>query len=295
MKKKTLRLFLFGIFLIGLNTDCIFAQQMQDSVVIHPQKIKTKQIIIVSAIAIDQALSFYIEYQWWWKGNYHPFELEPIETENYSYSIDKVGHFYTSYLYYHAINEIMKYGEFSKRTRTITSIAIPFTYALSIELGDGYSRYNFSFFDLASNSLGICYGVLQDRFKYLKNINVKFSYFPSQKYFENQFKRWSLTEDYDGHIYWLTFNVHHLLPKNMKKNWPEFLNTAIGYGVNNFGSNIPLQREFFIGFDYNLDAIQTKNKAIKSAINIIDKFHFPAPGFKKTGDDNFTPKWLLLN
>ncbi len=89
--------------------------------------------------------------------------------------------------------------------------------------------------------------------------------------------------------------MHNILPEKMKKSWPEFLNTGIGYGINNFGSGLPLQREFFIGFDYNLDAIHSKNKAIRSAINIIDKFHFPAPGIKKTGDDNFTPKWLLLN
>ncbi len=160
------------MILFLFNSDCIHAQQLEDTTAKQNQNIRTKQILIVSGIAIDQVVSFYVEYQWWWKGNYHSFELQPLETENYSLSIDKAGHFFTSYLYYNAINELMKYGEFSKKTRTITSIAIPFAYALSIELGDGFSRYNFSFADLASNSLGICYGVLQDRFKYLKNINV---------------------------------------------------------------------------------------------------------------------------
>jgi hypothetical protein len=32
---------------------------------------------------------------------------------NYTLAVDKLGHFYTSYLYFHSLNEIMRWGGFS--------------------------------------------------------------------------------------------------------------------------------------------------------------------------------------
>jgi hypothetical protein len=90
-------------------------------------------------------------------------------------------------------------------------------------------------------------------------------------------------------------NAHNLLPQKLQNGYPKFLNIALGYGIQNFGSTLPLQREFFIGVDYNLGAIKTKNKTMKSIICILDKIHYPAPGIKKIEGENLVPKWIILN
>lgn len=269
----------------------------QDSSSVQPEhKLLTRKNIVIVGLLAQQASSFYVEYKWWWEGDYHPFVINSDGWfNNYSLGIDKVGHFYTSYMYFNILNETMKWAGFSNKTRTITSVTLPFLYALSIEIGDGFSTYNFSLPDLASNSLGICYGLLQDKVPVMRNFTVKFSYFPSQYYFDNHFRKWSLTDDYDGHIYWLTADVHNLLRGNAKKYWPAFLNLGAGYGIQHRPSGLDLQREFFLGLDYNLGAIHTKDQTVKGLLSIFDKLHYPAPGLKQLDGEKVVPKWLILN
>jgi hypothetical protein len=190
----------------------------------------------------------------------------------------------------------MRWGEFSDKARIWTSMALPAAWAVSIEIGDGFSSYGFSFYDLTANFMGIGYGILQERLPYMRNFNFKFSYYPSPYYLNNDFKGWGLSNDYDGHIYWLSFNVHGLLGEKAKRFWPACLNLACGYGVNGFESYNAdkIQREFFIGLDYNLGAIQTKNTAVNAVRNILDKFHYPAPGIKINADGSWDAKLFLV-
>ncbi|MFI5222553.1 MAG: DUF2279 domain-containing protein [Bacteroidia bacterium] len=297
-----MRKLIFFFLLISIAFQ-ISAQRNSDTTSKKQTTLFTKKNAIVAGLVLQQAGSFIIEYQWWWKNEYHTFYFLPDGWfDNYSLGVDKVGHFYTSYLYFNVLNELMKWGEFSDRTRIITSVALPFIYALSIEIGDGYSTYGFSYEDLTANSAGILLGVLQDKIPVLQNFTIKWSYFPSPVSFDTHFKNWKLTDDYDGHIYWLSADVHNLLPHNLKKFWPAFLNIAGGYGVDRYLHNVvypdnwlPIQRKFFIGFDFNLSSIKTKSKSLNGILRIVDKYKFPAPGFKRTGDAPLQPSLLMLN
>lgn len=253
-----------------------------DTTTKHP--FTTKQKIVIGALAVQQAASFYVQYQWWWKNDYHKFNVEPDGYfNNYALGVDKLGHFYTSYVYFHLLNETFRWAEFSDRTRIIASTAIPFVWAVSIEIGDGFSSYGYSWEDLTANSLGIAYGLLQEKVPYMRNFKFKFSYFPSQYYIENNFKGWVLTDDYRSEFYWLSFDVHNLLPKPAKRYWPSFLNIAVGYGIDkNTGRNAsPVNREFGISLDWNISSIKTKNKTGYFLKEMVDYIHYPAPGVTK--------------
>ncbi len=272
------------------------AQESRDSIPQKKNTLFTKKNAVITALTLQQIGSFYIEYKWWWEGNSHPFVIYSDEWfQNYSLGMDKAGHFYISYMYFHSINELMKWADFKEKTRLITSIALPAAYALSIEIGDGFSTYNFSPQDLVTNLAGIGYGLLQEKVPYFQNINFKMSYFPSTTFSHNNYKGWSLTEDYDGHIYWITFNVHHMLPKAYQKYWPEFLNIGGGYSVTDFRSGpAAMKRDYIIGLDYNLGAIKIKNRTLHALRNIADKIHFPAPGIKQLDGESFKPSLFLL-
>lgn len=269
--------------------------QVNDSLTIaKPLKnqLNRKQKYILSGLAVHQLATFYLEYQWWWKGDYHPFVMSSDGGfNNYSLGIDKVGHFYTSYVYFKTLNELMKWGDFNPKTRLWVSTAIPFVWALSIEIGDGFSSYEFSPGDLAANTLGITYGLAQERYPYLKNFNFKYSYFPSQYFINNHFYQWRLTSDYGGHIYWLSADINNMLSKPAKRFWPKYLNLAFGYGIADWAAG----RKFCISLDWNLGAITTKNKTVQTVKNILDFYHYPAPGIKKIGNESFKFEPLLLN
>ena len=275
----------------------------EDSLVLPKNKLSTKQKLIIGGLVAQQAASLYLEYKWWWEDNYHPFVMRSDGGfNNYSLGIDKIGHTYTSYMYSNLLYELMRWGDFKESTSEWVSIILPFAWALSIEIGDGFSSYEFSKPDLLANSIGIAYAVAQRKIPYLNNFKMKFSYFPNNFYLENQFRGWSLTSDYDGHIYWITADINGILPKPAKHFWPKYLNIGLGYGINNFaatykigGPEIIVQREFMIGLDYNLSALPIKNKTRKTLVKMADYFHLPAPGYKETNNEGMKFNLLLLN
>jgi len=279
-----MRRYIFYLLLL-LNLTLLKAQQ--DSM---GNKFTLTQKLITTGIVAQQVASFYIEYNWWWRHNYHPFNLQNDGGfNNYSKGIDKLGHFYISYSYYHIINQLMQYGNFSKKATNITAVTLPAIWALSIEIGDGFSSYAFNPDDLLANYLGILLGLAQTNVKQLDFLKIKMSYVPSQVYLNNGFKNWSLSADYDGHIYWLTINLNKINPNIFKANVFKYFNIGAGYSLNKFKAYDPnIQREFVIGIDYNLSAIKTKGKTMNLFKNVLDLWHWPSAGVKinaKTGNN----------
>ena len=276
------------------------SQQQHDSLFLGMQR---KTLLNYSLVTYSLA-SFYVEYQWWWKGNYKNFQYgNDGFLNNYSLGVDKAGHFYTSYFYFNALYEFMDWGGFDETTKLITSMAIPAFYALSIELNDGFTYFSFSGYDLTANMLGIGYGVLQRQYPYLNNFKFKWSYYPSGIIpLDNKF---IIANDYDGHIYWLSVDVNGVLPERLKGYWPKYLNIAAGYGAKNvshrnawlglISPNGPKKRKFAFSIDYNLGSFEVKDDFLNVVRNIVDYLHFPAPGLKSIEGQGtvFTP--LLIN
>lgn len=268
--------------------------------------LRIRKWLIGGSLAVHQTASRVMEYNWWWKGDYHPFRFyNDGGFNNYSLGVDKAGHFYTSYAYTKFLNELMRYGGFSDRSRKWTAYGLPTVWALSIEVGDAFTKtYGFSFEDLLANFSGIGYAWLQDEFPKLNAVSFKYSYFPSQFYRNQNFKGWTLTRDYDGHTYWVTVDMKKILSGKSKQYWPAGLNLAAGYGVVNFSeidyyystgqfTNSLLQRKFLIGLDWNLGAIPARKAHKKLIRNVLDLYHFPAPGYLIKPKTEFSP--LLLN
>ena len=291
----------------ALITICIFsafAQSSKDSSDNTPTYLQRKTIV-TAGVAAHTLFATYLEYKWWWKGNYHPFKFENDGfLNNYSLGVDKIGHFYTSYFYYNALREVLIWGGYSPSTAEWWGAGISIFYALSIEIGDGFSTYAFSLTDFTANALGVSYGFLQHQIPFLNNFRFKWSYYPSGKLPLDRYYR--LTDDYDGHIYWLSINVHNLLPESWKTSWPKLLNIAIGYSGENIygrpswagppiGPSGAASRKFVISLDYNLSSLQTTTDTWTALKHIFDMFHYPAPGVRFIQGKSPVFKPLLLN
>lgn len=263
-----------------------------------------RKTLLTYSLAAYSLASVYVEYQWWWKGNYRSFRYgNDGFLNNYSLGVDKVGHFYTSYFYFQSLYEFMQWGGFDEQTSMLTSIAIPAFYALSIELNDGFTYFSFSGYDLTANMIGIGYGVLQRKFPVLNAFKFKWSYYPSGIIpLDDKF---IIANDYDGHIYWLSMDVNRLLPEQAKPYWPKFLNIAVGYGASNVSHRNawlgeispkgPKMRKFAVSLDYNLVSFPIEGEMTNVIRNIVDYFRFPAPGIRQVGGSPNEFKPLLIN
>jgi hypothetical protein len=219
----------------------------------------------------------------WWNNDAKPFHFVREGFWNdYASGVDKFGHAYTSYCYFHIFRNIMLWGGFSDEAAFWWPLGGSAFFAISVEVGDGLSSIGFSFEDLTANTLGLTYAVLQSKFPFLNNIQMKWSYVPPDGY------RWPprFTDHYDGHTYWFTFNMHNLLPDPVGSSWPEWLNFAVGYKVDDNQSRHAL----VVGFDFNLGAFTTSQPDLVLARNTLDLFHLPVlPAVKMTEEKH--PRW----
>ena len=131
---------------------------------------------------------------------------------------------------------------------------------------------------------GIGYGWLQTEVPILRNFNFKWSYVPEAGYeFPPHFTRY-----YDAHTYWLAFNVNELLPSSMEQYWPDFLQLAVGYGVDDYVE----KREGVVGFNINLEVFPVSDENLLLVQRTLNMFHIPAPAVKFT--ESKKPRYLLF-
>jgi hypothetical protein len=106
-----------------------------------------------------------------------------------------------------------------------------------IEVKDGFSpSYGFSVFDITTGSVGALMPVLKLRSDFMKNSDLKFSYWQrSLKYFDaragiiNTVPPFHI-DDYINQTYWMSTNLRYLLGE--KAPWvPDWLNLSIGWGI----------------------------------------------------------------
>jgi hypothetical protein len=222
----------------------------------------------------------------WWKGEAHSFHfLREGWFDDYSLGMDKVGHTYTSYFFFHSFRNIMLWGGFEPSTALWWGVGTSSFLAFCMEVGDGFSNFGFSYEDLSANLMGVGYGVLQTQMPFLRNFCLKWSYVPNRRHVSaNRF-----TRHYDVHTYWLTFNMHNLLPQPLKDHWPEFLQLAVGYGVNEDMT----RREGVIGLDFNLEVIPAPSVDVLLLQKSVNMIHIPAPAIKFTQGKE--PRYYLFH
>ena len=247
------------------------------------------------------AAALAVEFEWWWKDDYfykqHPFRMQSDGYfNNSSYGVDKLGHFYSSYLIFHVTYDFMKWANVDDDAALWTAIALPAVHAVGIEIGDGFSKWAFNMSDLYFNSAGLAYGVLQVRYPYLKNFNVKWSYYRSPSGGKND-PDWGPASDYSGHIYWVSMDMHNILPEPVGRYWPKELNLAVGLGAKNvsFGDVGLKQHKYAVGLDWNTTAILPDGDTWQIFKNLINKLKFPAPGVKFYSHDKPEGNILLVN
>jgi hypothetical protein len=221
----------------------------------------------------------------WWSGQRGKFHFQ--NDWNYSMSADKTGHFFDGALIQAIYKGAFEWAGFSPTASVWLGAAFSIAYMTDVEIEDGFATdWGFSPGDQIMNVAGALYPVAQYYWKPLRSFNVKWSYFPSDNLTSGA-KNGAFLDDYDGQTTWLSINIHDFMPKKAQAFWPDYLNIAAGYGVNDYQNYEKRFADFYVGLDVNWERIIPGNsKFMLWFKNVINHFRFlpmPVLRFNKDG------------
>ena len=226
-----------------------------------------------------------------------PFHI--VEDYQYSLGADKFGHFYGTYMPSYFMSQVFMSTGFGYDLSHVLGGTLGLLYTSYVEVLDGYSKdFGFSPSDWYADFAGASFFVAQHFVPVLQNFQPKFMYVkPSWIGEKNRREAESFIDDYSAQTFWMSINVHNLLPKSMKNYWPDFLELSVGYAVYSLCTcdwhGLPCDpaisepvskgawgnRTLLIGLDYNLVKLLPDDGAfwnwLKQSLNL---FRFlPAP------------------
>jgi hypothetical protein len=274
-----------GLLIVLAGTSAARAQSYPESRFLYPPPgpgIRDPlSTVFVGAITAGILVDSYYA---WWRDAEEPFHFYSSSWFSENSGIDRAGHFFTSYFFYHTFRDIQLWGGSDPTTARWWAAGLAAFEALSIEIGDGMSPYGFDPKDFLFNLGGIGYGILQEEVPYLQNFTFKFSYWSTYGLKSPA----NFTADYDAMTIWLALNVHNLLPEEAQEWWPAWLGVAVGYSVDDQAT----RSEVLFSIDINLEAIDLRSPDAALAQSVLNKLHLPAPGVKFT--EGKPPTWSMF-
>ncbi len=220
----------------------------------------------------------------WWKDERGPFHFE--DDWDYALQSDKAGHFTAAYSMSTAFGEALLASGFSWEAATHYGGAMGLLYQTYVETEDGYgTRWGFSVTDMAANTIGSAYYIAQYHYPYLYNFSPKWQYIPAEWIGQKPIPHpTAVVDDYNSSTFWVSVNVHNMLPEHLQQYWVPWLEIAVGYGASNIGYPGEEYRRVVIGLDYNLAELLPEGGSfwnwIKQNANLL-KFPAPAVEFGK--------------
>ncbi len=155
--------------------------------------------------------------------------------EDYQYSLgaDKFGHFYGTYMPSYFMSQVFMSTGFGYDLSHVLGGSLGLLYTTYVEILDGYSvDFGFSPSDWYADIAGSAYFIAQHYLPVLQNFQPKFMYVkPSWIGEKNRWEAESFIDDYSAQTFWMSINVHNLLPNKLKNYWPDFLELSVGYAV----------------------------------------------------------------
>lgn len=241
-----------------------------------------------------------------WYNNYTKTKLHSFDDSREWLQVDKVGHFYGTWIESRANNELWKWTGMERKKRIWISGLTSFAFQTTIEYLDGKSaEWGWSWADFGANILGSGSFIAQELAWDDQRIKLKWS-FHKKMYSDASLNNRSdelfgkslperFLKDYNGQTYWASVNLKSFFPKTKL---PEWLCVSVGYGAEGmFGGeeniatddngniifdkrDIKRYRQWYLAPDIDLSKIKTTKKGIKFILTVLSAFKFPAPSLE---------------
>jgi len=220
---------------------------------------------------------------------YSDFDRQPFSFFNDSREwkqIDKVGHLYSAFQLTDLSSRTLQWTGLSKTKSNRIGAITSFLVISSIEIFDGYSAgYGASPSDIGANALGASLYLGQQMLWKETRLQPKFSFHQTHlsklrpNVLGGNFSE-ELLKDYNGQTYWLSVDMDKFML------FPKWLNWAVGYGGHDliFAEDSSNQanghsgyRQFYLSLDFDLTAIKTRSRALKTLLYFVNMVKLPSP------------------
>jgi hypothetical protein len=209
--------------------------------------------------------------------------------------LDKVDHAFNSFYLNKAISYGMRWSGSGKNQSLLYSSIVSFIGVSTVEVFDGFSAgWGASPTDLVANFTGVMlysmqYAAWQED-KIIPKFSLRITKYASMR--PDVFGDTRLThffKDYNGHTYWLSFNLHSIF---QSYKFPRWLCLSLGYGGEGMLSGnenqpgvpyVERYRQYYLSLDVDLTKIKTRSKTLRiifQGFNVL-KVPFPAIEFNK--------------
>ncbi len=157
------------------------------------------------------------------------------EDARYDFYIDKAGHFYGAHTAAYVFREALVSSGVGWDAANNWGAGLGVAYSTYVEILDGFGEnWGFSPSDWYADVLGGAFFAAQNYFPVLQNFTPKFMYFPSEWTGNtSRIPHTIFMDDYASQLFFMSINVHNLLPQSLKKYCPDWLELSVGYTVRN--------------------------------------------------------------
>ena len=221
--------------------------------------------------------------------------------------IDKLGHFYNAYQISRIGKQMFLWTNMPEKKSAIWGAVMSQAMMIPIEILDGFSsEYGFSWCDIFANMAGAGLFLTQELIWQKQLVKSKLSFHTTpyaekrpevlgETYLEQ------LLKDYNGHTFWLSFDMHGILKK--ENNFPKWLNPTLGYGADgmvygreseNNMHGYESYRQYFLSIDFDLSYINTKKKGIRTLLFFVDMIKIPAPALEFNKKHGAKLHWIYF-
>jgi hypothetical protein len=212
--------------------------------------------------------------------------------------MDKAAHIFTSYQIGNMSYNLLNWSGVSKKNKLIYGAGMGFVFLTTAEVLSGFSKNsNASYGDVIANAGGTTLFVFQDMLWDEQRIVPKFS-FRSSRFVSSNIKtmKTQIESEFDGQTFWLSANIQTFFKKSKV---PNFLNIAIGYGVENLdnstsNSNNEQYRQLFLSLDVDLTRIKTKSPLLKTLFSVFNCIKIPAPTIEFSRNNQFKGHFIYF-
>jgi hypothetical protein len=226
-----------------------------------------------------------------------------IEDGVYGLYVDKGGHFVSSYIAASILGEAMFAADMNEEDAKFYGGILGLAYISYIEVMDGFgANFGFSPSDFYFNAGGAGFYLLQSYVPYLENFTPKFQYINAEAHGDkSRIPHDFWVDNYASQSFWISMNVHNMLPENLKEYWLPWLEISIGYTARNLRFAGPNDKyidmnpdwgnrelgyygepRFIIGLDYNLKKLipESKYNFVNWMIQNLNHYKLPAPAIE---------------
>ena len=252
------------------------------------KKRRLNRFIVGGSVAYTSAMTG-LYFVWYSSGEQTRFHF--FDDSREWQQVDKVGHFYSAYHIARASAEAFKWTGLSEKKAYFWGAMTGIILMTPIEILDGFSsEYGASWSDFIANTGGALFSYGQYALWKEIRIHPKFSFHRTSlasrrpEVLGRGFQE-ELIKDYNGQTYWLSFDLDKFFPGKSK--FPKWLNLALGYGAQDmiyaeYDQNEALTglqsfRQFYLGIDFDLNAIPARRKFWKTVLYALNMIHLPAP------------------